>query len=116
MKDKIGDKARLFHILDSIQEIEKYVQNISFDEFLENDMIQNACIRLLEVIGEASRSISEDIKRQFPGIEWREIVDLRNLLLHEYFGVDLNIVWSIIQFDIPPLKAKIQNILVNLDN
>ena len=112
MKDKIGNEARLLHILDSIQEIEKYTQNISLDDFLKNDMMQNACIRLLEVIGEASRSISDDLKLQFPEIEWREIVDLRNLLLHEYFGVDLNIVWSIIQFDLPPLKSKIQNVLI----
>ena len=114
MKGEIGNKARLLHILDSIQEIEKYTKNISLDDFLKNDMMQNACIRLLEVIGEASRSISEDLKLQFPEIEWREIVDLRNLLLHEYFGVDLNIVWSIIQFDLPPLKSKIQNIILKL--
>lgn len=111
MKGKIGNKARLLHILDSIQDIEKYTQNISFDDFMKNDMMQNACIRLLEVIGEASSSISEELKVQFPEIEWREIVDLRNLLLHEYFGVDLNIVWSIIQYDLPPLKSKVRNLL-----
>ena len=112
MKSKIGNRARLLHIIDSIQEIESYTRNISKEDFLKNDMMQNACIRLLEVIGEASRSVSEDLKKQYPEIEWREIVDLRNLLLHEYFGVDLNIVWSIIQFDLPPLKSKIQNILL----
>ena len=114
MKGKIGKKTRLLHILDSIQEIEKYTQMISFNDFLKNDMMQNACIRLLEVIGEASRSTTEDLKIQFQEIDWREIVDLRNLLLHEYFGVDLNIVWSIIQFDLPPLKSKIQNVLLTI--
>jgi uncharacterized protein with HEPN domain len=114
MKGKIGNEARLHHILDSIQEIEKYIQNILLEDFLKNDMMQNACIRWLEVIGEASRSISEELKQQFPEIEWCEIVDLRNLLLHEYFGVDLNIVWSIIQFDLPLLKSKIQNVLLKL--
>lgn len=111
MKSELGNKARLLHILDSIKEIDKYNRDISFESFQKNDMMQNACIRHLEIIGEASNHISEEIKEQFPEIEWREITDLRNFLVHEYFGVDINIVWSIIQYDLPSLKSKIENIL-----
>ena len=101
-------------IIEAVRRIKEFTNNMGFDDFRADIKTQDAVVRNLEIIGEASRSISEDLKLQFPEIEWREIVDLRNLLLHEYFGVDLNIVWSIIQIDLPPFKSKIQNILLKL--
>ncbi len=79
MKDKIENKARFLHILDAILEIEEYTKKITFEKFQQNNMMQNACIRLLEVIGEASNHITENIREQYPEIEWREITDLRKV-------------------------------------
>jgi uncharacterized protein with HEPN domain len=114
MKDKLGDKARLQHIYDAILEIELYTQNIEIDDFLNNSMMRFACIKQIEIIGEASNHISEELKDSFEDIEWRKIVGLRNILVHEYFGIINRIVWGILQNDIPDLKVKIENILNQL--
>ena len=114
MKDKLGDKARLQHIYDAILEIELYTQNIEIDDFLNNSMMRFACIKQIEIIGEASNHISEELQDRFEDIEWRKIVGLRNILVHEYFGIINRIVWEIIQNDIPDLKVKIENILNQL--
>ncbi len=111
MKNSLGDEARLRHIYDAIAEIESYVKDITLDEFQTNTMMQRACVNLLEIIGEASSHLTERFKKEFDQIEWREIVSLRNILIHEYFGTDTKIVWDIIQKDIPFLKQQIQIIL-----
>ncbi|WP_428660570.1 HepT-like ribonuclease domain-containing protein [Runella sp.] len=87
MKDRPGDKARLQHIYDAILEIESYTENSDIDEFLNNSMMRFACIKQIEIIGEAGNHISEEFRGKFKEIEWRKIVGLRNILVHEYFGV-----------------------------
>lgn len=111
MKDSIGDEARLRHIVDSINEIEKYTSGISFQNFSRNSMMVNAAIRQLEIIGEAANHISIDMRSKYDDIEWDNIIGLRNILIHEYFGVDINIIWDIIKNDIIDLKEKINKIL-----
>jgi len=108
MKNKINDAARLNHIIDAILEIEQYVANESYNSFIQNSMIQSASIRQLEIIGEASNHLSENITNELTEVEWHEIVGLRNLLIHDYFGIDLKIVWDVIQIDVPNLKRIIQ--------
>lgn len=111
MKDKHGDFARLRHIFDAILEIEEYVQNKNFSDFTNNSMLRFACIKQLEIIGEASNHLSDEKQQQFSEIQWAQIVGMRNIFVHEYFGVDINIVWEIIEFDLPELKTKIAEIL-----
>ena len=105
------DKIRLLHILDAIQEIEAYLDNQSFPTFIENSMMKFACVKQLEIIGEACNHISPQLQQQLQEIEWKQIIGMRNLFVHEYFGIDSNIVWDIIQNDIPDLKTKILSIL-----
>lgn len=114
MKDKLGDQARVQHIYDAILEIELYTRDIEVDEFLNNSMMRFACIKQIEIIGEASNHVSEELQERFGDIEWRKIVGLRNILVHEYFGVISRVVWGIIKSDIPDLKTKIENILNQL--
>ena len=111
MRSKLGDIVRLQHILDAILEIESYTLNIEFEDFKENKMMGFACIKQLEIIGEASNHISEDIKYKFHTIVWSQIIGMRNIFVHEYFGVDFAIVWEIINNDIPDLKGKIIQIM-----
>jgi len=94
MRGKLGDKARLNHILDAILEIETYLINADFEEFMSNSMMRFACIKQMEIIGEASNHISEETKFQFSDIEWRQIVGMRNIFVHEYFGIDSKLVWE----------------------
>ena len=116
MKDKIGDIQRLQHILTAINEIENYVLNHSKDSFTKNSMMRFASIKQLEIIGEACNIISAETKLKFPNIQWKEIIGFRNILVHEYFGIDSQLIWQVIQDDIPLLKNGIQIILSELDS
>lgn len=104
------------HILDSITSIELYTQQLTREEFLSNFMIQDAVVRNLEIIGEASKNIPADIKEKFPHIPWRDISAMRNKLIHEYFRVDAETVWNVVQLDLNDLKAHAHSILNDPSN
>ncbi len=108
-------KAYSNDILKAISKIEKYTANMTFDDFLRNELIQDAVIRNLEIIGEAAKNLPDDIKGSYPEIEWRKIAGLRDILIHAYFGVDLEIVWDIVQNKIPELKEILKEIASNLN-
>lgn len=107
MRGRLGDKARLNHILEAIREIESYLIQTDFETFLNDSMMRFACIKQLEIIGEAGNHITNVTKSKFTTIEWAQIIGMRNVFVHEYFGVDSSLVWQIIQHDIPELKSKI---------
>jgi uncharacterized protein with HEPN domain len=115
MRSELGDKIRLKHILDAIEEIEKYLSEVNFSDFIENSMMRFACIKQMEIIGEASNHISEELKSRFTDIAWAQIVGMRNVFAHEYFGIDSSLVWEIIKNDIPELKSKIRIILNSIE-
>ena len=104
------DSVYLKHIRDSIAKVETYTA-AGRTLFFQDTMIQDAVIRNLEVIGEAVRNLSPEFKRQHPELPWRSIAALRNVLIHEYFGVDLEIVWRIVQRRLPALKRHIETFL-----
>lgn len=92
MRGRLGDNVRLRHILDAIHEIELYVLNADFNHFDNNSMMRFACIKQLEIIGEASDHLSAEIRNQFSQIEWNQIRGMRNIFVHEYFGIDSRLV------------------------
>jgi len=94
-------------ILTSIKKIQTYVKNLSLEEFSHDEMRIDAVLRNLEIIGEAAGRIPPDVREIYPDIEWRKIVGLRNILIHEYSGVNLKIVWDIIENKLNPLKAEL---------
>jgi uncharacterized protein with HEPN domain len=98
-------------ILESIGLIESYISNMNFDDFQKDRRTIDAVVRNLEIIGEASRSIPEEIKNNHPEIDWKGITGLRNRIAHEYFGISVSIVWEIIKSDLPALKEKIKHLL-----
>ncbi len=114
MRNEPGDKIRLQHILDPIDEIHKYLIDVNYAVFLENSMMRFACIKQMEIIGEASNHLSTTLKSKFSDIEWAQIVGMRNIFAHEYFGIDSKLVWEIIKNDIPELKEKIEIILQSI--
>lgn len=115
MRSSLGDKVRLQHILDAIQEIESYLVEVDFNTFMENSMMRFACIKQMEIIGEASNHINDETKSRFSSIEWAQIVGMRNVFVHEYFGIDAKIIWEIAKTDIPELKQKVLQILESLE-
>ncbi len=98
-------------ILESGAAILSYVQGITCDAFVQDRMRYSAVIREFEIIGEAVGKLSEELKGGYPEIPWQDVKDFRNLLAHEYFGVDLEIVWNTIRDDLPMLMDAVQKIV-----
>lgn len=107
MKDP---SAYLRHILAAIQKIETYTEK-GRTTFLRSPMVQDAVIRNLEIIGEAVANLPQEFCRQHPKVPWRSIKALRNVLIHEYFGVDLHIVWQVVHRRLPGLKRHLEGLL-----
>ncbi|MGA2957538.1 MAG: DUF86 domain-containing protein [Thermodesulfobacteriota bacterium] len=98
-------------IIEAIQQIRSYVQGYNEKTFASDRKTQDAVIRNLEIIGEAARNLPEEIKKAAPEIDWRKITGLRNILIHEYFGVNLPIVWDLVQNKLAPLEAASRKLL-----
>ena len=98
-------------ILESGTAIQSYVQDLTCDTFVQDRMRYSAVIREFEIIGEAVGKLSEELKGGYPEIPWQDVKDFRNLLAHEYFGVDLEIVWNTIREDLPMLLGAVQKIV-----
>ncbi len=105
------DKVYLSHILKSISFIEKYCAKLTLREFYKNEILQNAMVRQLEIIGEAANSVSKATRNKLTTVEWYKIIGMRNKLIHEYFGVDLNVVWTTIKEELPQLKKAVTEYL-----
>jgi uncharacterized protein with HEPN domain len=102
-----SDQLYINDIIESIYAIESYLKDVDYETFIENRMLYAATIRELEIIGEAVGKISKVIKEKHSSIDYRTIKDFRNVLAHEYFGVDMEIVWMIATQKIPTLKQDI---------
>jgi uncharacterized protein with HEPN domain len=87
--------------------IDKYIEDVDFDDFCENEMLMDAVLRNLEIIGEAAKHIPEDIRKNVAEVPWREIVGLRNIIVHNYSNIDIHTIWETIQTDLPELKKHI---------
>lgn len=114
MNDRLGDKARLQHILDAIAEIGKYTAGLDQKDFAQNTMAMSATLYQLGVIGEASNRLSAELLAQNTIVPWAKIVGLRNMIIHEYFGVDDLTIWNVVHKNLPDLKNKVEQILQNL--
>ena len=111
-----NEKIFLKHILENILDIKDFSKGISKREFEKNKLKQKAIIRSIEVIGEAVKNLSIGFTNEYPQIEWNKIAGMRDKLIHNYFGVDLDKVWEVIKRDLPILEKEIKNILLELEN
>src|SRR3989344_2139947 len=101
----------LIHILENIALIQKSILGLSKEEFVNNKDVLDAGIRRIEVIGEATKSISLDFREKYPYIEWKKIAGTRDILIHSYFKIDFDLLWEIIDKDLPVLEKQIKDIL-----
>lgn len=111
MNAKPDDIQRLSHVLEAIERINRFTKNMDFKGFQENEMAQFAVIKNFEIIGEATYQISDDLKDKYPDVEWRKISAFRHILVHEYYQVDMVIVWNARQERIIELKDQIEEII-----
>jgi uncharacterized protein with HEPN domain len=112
----MSDKDRMYILfLEDIQtaivKIEKYTAGLSFEEFCNFEMAVDAVLRNLEVIGEAVKNIPEGVRNRYREVEWKEAVGFRNVLAHDYFGIDLESVWDTLKKNLPAFKEHIANVL-----
>jgi uncharacterized protein with HEPN domain len=100
-------------ILENASKACEFVEGMNGDDFLQDDKTVFAVIRALEVIGEATKNIPDDVRNKYPNIPWRDMAGMRDKLIHHYFGVDLNTVWKTVTRDLPFLCPKLQEILTS---
>jgi uncharacterized protein with HEPN domain len=98
-------KTYIEDIITAIKKIEKYVAGMTKEDLIKNELVQDAVVRNLEVIGEAVKKIPDDIRNNYTDIPWKKIAGLRDILVHEYFGINMNIVWDVVENKLQPLKA-----------
>lgn len=105
------DSVYLKHILDAITKIEEYTDKIDSQAFFKNTLIQDGIIRQIEIIGEATKNLSNTLRDKYKDIPWKDIAGMRDKLIHGYFGVDIDAVWDTVKKDIPVLKKQIKQVL-----
>ncbi|MBU1076403.1 MAG: DUF86 domain-containing protein [Spirochaetes bacterium] len=103
-------------LINSIIETEEFVKDMSYDNFLKDKKTSNAIIRSLEVIGEAAKKMPENLKTKYSDIPWKRMAGMRDKLIHEYFGVDLEIVWKVIKEELPSIKPIIEKMKVEINS
>ena len=115
MRNPLGDKQRLLHIRDAIENIFAFTKGMDERAYISNVMVQSAVERQMEIIGEAVNSVSDELKEKHTDIEWYKIKAFRNVIAHEYFGISNKQVWNVVANELPHLKTSIEKILLSFD-
>ena len=108
-------KIFLHHILESTEEVENHMRDISEEQFSRDIKTQDAVVRRIEIIGEVAKNLPVSFKKKYPEVEWREIAGMRDKLIHHYFGIKMDIVWETSRKDLPKLKRQVSKILRSLE-
>ncbi len=114
MRNKLGDKQRIQHILDACKKIRLATENYDEDKFISDFIINAAVCNFIMIIGEASATITTEFKNSHAEFDWALMKGMRNIIVHEYFGVDVQKVWDTVINDIPKLKTDCENVLKDL--
>jgi uncharacterized protein with HEPN domain len=108
---KRGDSESIRDIREAVRRIDIYLEGLKYDEFIQDIKSQDAVVRNLEIIGEAAKNISNGLKKKHPDVPWKELAGLRDRLIHQYFGINFDIVFQIAKEELPPINQKIEKIV-----
>ena len=111
-----GWRFRVGHIVEAIEKIAEYTRGMSFDEFSRDNLTADAVARNLEIVGEAARNVPQAFKDDHPEVPWREMNAIRNVVAHQYFHIDLGIIWDTVQNNLPPIASALRNIVESSEN
>ncbi len=106
-----SDSLYLYDIAECCRKIAEYVDGVAEDAFKQNSLLQDAVVRNIEIIGEASKCLSSELRAASPQIEWKEIMRMRDKIVHHYFKIDVGVVWQTVSLDVPEMKIQIDSIL-----
>jgi len=106
-----GYRVYLEDILESIRKIKAYVAGLDYEDFVSKEMVVDAVTKNLEIIGEASKHIPYDVKKKAAEVEWKKISGLRDILVHEYAGINLRIVWDVVKNKLPELERSVRGLI-----
>jgi uncharacterized protein with HEPN domain len=107
------DTIRILHILEAAHKAMRFVENRTRSDLDREEMLAISLVHLLEIVGEAANSVSNDFREQYPHIPWKKMIELRNRLIHGYFDINLDIVWDTVLEDIPPLVVDLEKIVTH---
>jgi uncharacterized protein with HEPN domain len=113
MKREYGDYVE--DIVNSVNKVMKFTKDMRYSDFMKDEKTVFAVVRALEIIGEAAKNIPESLRRKYPDIPWKDMSGMRDRLIHEYFGVKLDVVWDTVRSELPELEPKFQKILRDLE-
>jgi len=108
MKDQ---DVYLKHIIEAIDKIKAYTKGMNLKDFLTNNLVKDAVVRNIEIIGEATKNLSEDFRKEHKEVAWKDIAGMRDRIAHFYFGLDYELVWEVVVSDLPKLEADVLKIL-----
>lgn len=111
MVSPFKNEILLEHILEAIGEINKFTHNVTAEKFYDNTLTQSGVIRQLEIIGEATKSLPKEFTQEYVNIPWSDLAKLRDKLIHNYFGIELKIVWDLVKNDLPLLEQELNELL-----
>jgi uncharacterized protein with HEPN domain len=107
---KREDVEFLADVKEAVLRINAYIEDLSYEQFLEDKKTQDAVVRNLEIIGEAAKNVSDELKNKFPQIPWKDLAPVRDKLIHHYFGVNFDIVWNIVKQELPDVLSHLEEI------
>ena len=114
MRETVRDKERLEHIIQAVERIKRYTKGISYESFIADDTIYYAVVKNIEIIGEAANMLTSDFQAAHPETPWKMIKGMRNYIVHEYFQIDNNVVWSVVTKNLSELETQISKYLAEL--
>ena len=101
-------------ILDSINDVENFIDGMEFEDFINDKKTIYSVVRAIEIIGEAAKNVPEQIRTKYPDVPWKQMAGMRDKLIHEYFGVDLEIIWETAKDDVPRLKTAVSKVFEDM--